>query len=173
MSDLPTYENLPGLPGCLATGTPNIIRGTIEEIVNGHATLHIPPGVALVYDPDNPRKKYIVGQTDTPAAATAFGGVSILNNLYGGASIYADKKGVAPSNPVDTLGLGDVWLYAEAAVKKGQPVLYRSVTAGENIAGHSFSGTAGTGFVEATGATWLTTTTAAGLAIATFKTLIV
>jgi len=169
---LPRYENIEGLPGCLATGTPNIIRGTIEEIVNGHESIYIPAGSALVFDPAEPRKKYLPAQTDTPVGATEFGGVTILNNLYG-ASLYTDKEGVPPSNPIDTLGLGDVWLYAETAVQKGQPVLYRNVDAGEEKAGRSFTGTAGVGFVEISGAFWLTTTSAAGLAIASFKTLIV
>lgn len=165
-----SYSSPEGQPGMLATGTPYIIRGTLEENVNGHSAIAIPAGSATVYDPAAPRKKYLPGQPDTPASAVNFGGVTVVNEMYGvdAGDLTLNQSGCPPSQPLDTISLGDIWLQSEVAVQKGLPVAYKTIG---SQAGQSYGTAAGSSFAVIPDAYWLSTTAGSGLAIATFKTI--
>ena len=132
----------------------------IQSRVNEHATAELPFGVMVAVgssDEDN-------AALPLATVADVLAGVVVHSHAYNQDNELGDE-GVKPDFMVGTMRAGVIWVAVEEAVSPGDSVYTRAVVSGAERAGDFRKSTDASDMIDCSGfASWLSTTTGAGLA---------
>ena len=116
-----SYSSPIGLEGQIASATYNVIRGTLQELLNGMNT-NLPFGRAVVTG-DDPRKLVLPSAT-----GQQFRGITVINDSWGideMSYLAGENIGFPVGTPVDVLTWGDIHVWVETAVNIGDMATFR------------------------------------------------
>lgn len=117
-----SYTHRKGWEGMIGTSSQQVLRGAAGELRNGSTTATIPYGRAVVYG---------VGNSDVnmiSAAGQKVIGIAVLNNFKAQSEvdlIAGTPPGYLPKEELTIITMGDVYMYSDMAVNRGDDVFVR------------------------------------------------
>lgn len=146
------YHSIKAYEGQLASGSYNIVRGTMMEM---YAGAPVPYGRALVRESKETgtgsdplggsagTTEIIIRSLVLPSKADQqFMGIAVINETHGmyeQSLITNEDRGFMKQQPIDFLTFGDIWVWAEGVVRPGEAVSFRHTAEDGKPAGRFFN----------------------------------